>query len=228
MPAHWTPGCKSGIGKSINSPSDVSFTIGSGIVNEVFFPREDIACIRDIEFLVTDGNDFFSEEKKDTDHAIKWMKEGVPAFHLVNTCKQKKYSIEKEVITDPIRNTLLQQIIFNRSSESESSKLNLYVILSPHILNQGAGNDGWKGKFKNVPMLFARRGGISLALACSCDFLKCSVGYIGSSDGFTDLKQHRKMNWEYPKAPNGNIALTAQIDISKTNKVVLAVGFGRT
>jgi len=228
MPAHWTPGCKSGIGKSINSPSDVSFTIGNGTVNEVFFPREDIACIRDIEFLVTDGNDFFSEEKKDTTHTIKWMKEGVPAFHLINTCKQKKYSIEKEVITDPIRNTLLQQIIFTPSSESESSKLNLYVILSPHILNQGAGNDGWKGKFKNVPMLFARRGGISLALACSCNFLKCSVGYIGNSDGFTDLKQHRKMNWEYPKATNGNIALAAQIDISKTNKVVLAVGFGRT
>jgi len=85
MPAHWTPGCKSGIGKSINSPSDVSFTIGNGTVNEVFFPREDIACIRDIEFLVTDGNDFFSEEKKNTTHKIKWMKERKTAFQLIKT-----------------------------------------------------------------------------------------------------------------------------------------------
>lgn len=228
LPARWTPASKSGIGKSINSASDVSFTIGNGIVNEVFFPREDIACIRDIEFLVTDGINFFSEEKRDTSHAINWMKEGVPAFHLVNTCKQKKYCIEKEVITDPIRNTLLQQIIFSPSPENKSSTLDLYVVLSPHIHNQGAGNDGWEGEFKDIKMLFARRGDITLALACSCGFLKCSTGYVGNSDGFTDLKHHKKMTWEYPAAQNGNIALTGQIDLSKNNKIVLAVGFGRT
>lgn len=228
LPARWTPGSKSGIGKSINSASDVSFTIGNGIVNEVFFPREDIACIRDIEFLVTDGNNFFSEEKSDTTHAIKWMKEGVPAFHLVNVCKQKKYCIEKEVITDPIRDTLLQQIIFKPSVDNKLSDFNLYVILAPHIHNQGAGNDGWKGEFKDIPMLFAQRGDITLALACSSDFLKCSVGYVGYSDGFTDLKQHKKMLWEYSKATGGNIALTGQIDFAKNKKIVLALGFGRT
>jgi glucoamylase len=98
IPARWTSSSKSGIGKSINAASDVSFTIGHGIINEVFFPREDIACIRDIEFIVTGQKGFFSEEKRDTEHAIKWMKEGVPAFQIVNTCKQKQYSIEKEVI----------------------------------------------------------------------------------------------------------------------------------
>ncbi|MEO9209543.1 MAG: glycoside hydrolase family 15 protein, partial [Ginsengibacter sp.] len=224
----WTSSSKTGIGKAINSASDVSFTLSHGVVNEVFFPREDIACIRDIEFLVTDGNNFFSEEKRNTSHTIKWMKEGVPAFHIINVCKQKKYCLEKEVITDPIRNTLLQQIIFKPSGENKLSNLNLYVILSPHINNHGKGNDGWKGEFKGVPMLFARRGDITIALACSSDFLKCSVGYVGNSDGYTDLKQHKKMEWEYPKTDDGNIALTAQIDISKNKKIVVAVGFGHT
>src|SRR5665213_2592968 len=77
-------------------------------------------------------------------------------------------------------------------------------------------------------MLFAQRDNTTIALACSADFIKCSVGYVGTSDGYTDLKKHYKMEWEYQKADNGNIALSAQIDISKNKKVLLAIGFGST
>jgi len=224
----WTSGSKSGIGKSLNATSDLAFTIGHGILNEVFYPREDIACIRDMELIVTDGNQFFSEEKRDTNHQINWIKEGVPAFHILNICHQKRYCIEKEIITDPLRDTLLQQIIFKPSYKYEWPECNLYVLLAPHINNHGCGNSGWKGDYNGIPMLFAYRDNITLALACSSDYLKCSVGYAGSSDGYTDLKQHHKMEWEYQKADNGNIALTAQIDISKNKKVILAIGFGKT
>lgn len=44
----WTSSAKSGIGKSINFSSDVVFTLSHGILNEVYYPREDIACIREI------------------------------------------------------------------------------------------------------------------------------------------------------------------------------------
>ncbi len=224
----WTSGSKSGIGKSINGYSDVAFTISHGVLNEVFYPREDNACIRDMELLVTDGNQFFSEEKRDTEHQINWMKEGVPAFHILNTCHQKRYCIEKEIITDPLRNTLLQQVIFKPSSKYEWAECNLYVLLSPHINNHGRGNNGWKDDYHGIPMLFANQGNTTVALACSSAYLKCSVGYVGSSDGYTDLKLHHKMEWEYQKADDGNIALTAQIDISKNKKVLLAIGFGTT
>lgn len=224
----WTSGSKSGIGKSINAYSDVAFTISHGILNEVFYPREDNACIRDMELLVTDGNQFFSEEKRDTWHQIHWMKEGVPAFHIFNICHQKRYSIEKEILTDPLRDSLLQQIIFKPSSTYEWAECNLYMILSPHINNHGSGNNGWRGYYHGIPMLFASRGHTTVAVVCSSAFLKCSVGYAGSSDGYTDLKRHHKMVWEYQKADDGNIALTAQIDISKNKKVLFAIGFGNT
>jgi len=224
----WTSSSKSAIGKSINGTSDLAFTISHGILNEVFYPREDNACIRDMELLVTDGNQFFSEEKRDTHHQIKWIAEGVPAFHILNTCNQKRYCIEKEIITDPIRNTVLQQIIFNPTSDYKFEECNLYVMLAPHINNHGAGNNGWKDDYHGISMLFAQRDNTTLALACSSDFIKCSVGYVGTSDGYTDLKQHHQMEWEYTKADNGNIALSAQIDISKNKKVLLAIGFGST
>ena len=227
IPPRWTSSAKSGIGKSINPSSHVIFTLSHGILNEVYYSREDIACIRDMELIVTDGKDFFSEEKRDTQHSIKWMKEGVPAFKIVNTCNQKNYIIEKEVITDPLRDTVLQKIKFRPTQKNESSKYKIYVLLTPHINNRGAGNDGWLGDCKGVPMLFAYRDGVTLALACYyADFIKRSVGYVGTSDGYTDLKQHKIMEWEYQKAGNGNIALTAEIDISKTKEFVLALSFG--
>ncbi len=227
-PSKWTSSSKSGIGKSINAASDVAFTLSHGIVNEVFYPREDIASIRDMEFIVADGKDFFSEEKRHTDHQTTWIKEGVPAFKIINSCHQKNYVIEKEIVTDPIRDTLLQKITFIQTEKSSGNTYQLYALIAPHIHNQGAGNNGWKGKYKGVPMLFAQRDNVTVAFVCSTDFLKCSVGYVGTSDGYTDLKQHHKMSWEYQKADDGNIAMTGQIDLSESNTFTLAISFGRT
>ena len=44
--------------------SKVWFTLSHGILNEVYFPRVDQACTRDMGFIVTNGSDFFSEEKR--------------------------------------------------------------------------------------------------------------------------------------------------------------------
>ncbi|MEO6820731.1 MAG: glycoside hydrolase family 15 protein [Ginsengibacter sp.] len=222
----WTSSAKSGVGKSVNPSSNVIFTLSHGIINEVYFPREDLACIRDMEFIVTDSNHFFSEEKRDTDSEIKWIKEGVPAFHIINTCKEKKYSIEKEVITDPLRDVVLQKIKFTQLPGNESTQFKLFAILAPHISNKGFENDGWTEDHKGIKMIMANRDGISLAIASSAGFLKRSVGYVGASDGYTDLKEHKNMEWEYPRADNGNIALTAEIDMSTTSEFVFVISFG--
>jgi len=66
----------------------VWFTLTHGIVNEVFFPRIDQACIRDMGFIVTDGRQFFSEEKRPATSAVSCFADGVPAFRLINTCRQ--------------------------------------------------------------------------------------------------------------------------------------------
>ena len=108
----WTSSSKSGIGTSYNSYSKVWFTISHGILNEIYYPRIDIANTRDFGFIVTDGNDFFSEEKRSTKNKIKYLAEGIPAFKLENTCVRNFYKIEKEIITDPDRDSVLQKITF--------------------------------------------------------------------------------------------------------------------
>src|SRR5680860_93133 len=185
----WTTSSKSGIGKAINPASDVTFTLSHGILNEIFYPREDIACIRDMEFLVADGQDFVSEEKRDTDHSTHSIEAGIPAYKIKNTCKENRYSITKEILCDPYRNTVMQSIKF--SPKKKNDNLHLYALLAPHLNDEGANNVGWVANHKGVPMLFAENGGLVLAMACSSGWIKRSVGFVGQSDGWTDLSQHK-------------------------------------
>ncbi len=223
--AKWTSSTKSGIGKALNTLSDVAFSLSHGIVNEIYFPREDIACTRDMELIVTDGNNFFSEEKRDTTHDIRMLKPGIPAYEIVNTCKQNKYRITKEIITDPIRNTFLQKIQFDAAASLATP--HLYIMLAPHLGDEGDHNNGWTGEYKGVPMLFAQYQDLCLAMASSAKWLKRSVGYVGHSDGWTDIHAHNTMEWEYTNANNGNIALTGEINLDAGAEILLAVGFGR-
>lgn len=227
IPARWTSSAKSGVGTALSDKSRVWFTLSHGIFNEIYYPRLDQACIRDMELIVTNGADFFSEEKRDTSSEVRWLAEGVPAFHLVNSCRQGRFRIEKKILSDPKRDTVLQQTRFV-TLEVDASNYRLFVLLAPHLGNHGAGNTGWIGDFKGVPMLFAERGGNALALACSVPFLKRSVGFVGFSDGWKDLMTNKQMTWNFTRAENGNIALTAEIDLLEGDgEFLLALGFGR-
>src|SRR5215475_1553886 len=97
IPPRWTSSTKTGIGTALNLHSRVWFTVSHGILNEVYYPRVDQACTRDLGLIVTDGNSFFSEEKRDCDFKTIPIELGVPAFELVNTERQGRYRIEKEV-----------------------------------------------------------------------------------------------------------------------------------
>jgi glucoamylase len=227
IPPRWTSSAKTGVGTALSNKSRVWFTLSHGIFNEVFYPRIDQACIRDMGMIVTDGADFFSEEKAETDSEIHWLAEGVPAFRLVNICRSGRYRIEKQVVTDPQRNTVLQRIQFT-PTQGSLPDYHLHVLLAPHLGNHGEGNTAWVEEFEGLPLLFAQRDGYALALACSTPFLKRSVGYVGSSDGWQDLKAHKQMTWEYTSAQNGNVALIAEIDLLHSRgNCELALGFGK-
>ena len=228
IPPRWTSSAKSGVGTSLSSKSRVWFTLSHGILNEVYYPRIDQACIRDMELLVSDGQDFFSEEKRHTNFEVKTLAEGVPAFQLTNTCVEDHYCIHKTVLTDPQRDVLLQHIRFE-PLVGTLSDYHLFVLLAPHLGNFGAGNTAWIEDYKGIPVLNAQRGEIALSLVCSTPWLKRSVGFVGTSDGWQDVFHHKQMSWEYTRAEDGNVALTGEIDLLACNgEFTLALGFGLT
>jgi glucoamylase len=223
----WTSSAKSGVGTALNRSSRVWFTLSHGILNEVYYPRVDMACTRDLGLMVTDGNSFFSEEKRYCKFEVTPVEPGVPAFRLVNTELGQKYRIEKEVFADPHRNVVLQKTRFAALNPAEKSNYHLYALLAPHLGNFGDHNTGWIGDYKGVPMLFAEfPGGLALALACSVPWKKMSVGFAGHSDGWQDLSRNFQLTQQYARAENGNVALTGEIDLSNSGEFILALGFG--
>jgi len=222
----WTSAAKTGVGTALNLHSRVWFTVSHGILNEIYFPRVDQACTRDLGLIVTNGRDYFSEEKRHCTFQNRPLEPGVPAYELTNTCMQGRYRIEKEVLTDPWRNVVLQKIRFVPLT-GKLSDYRLYALLASHLANMGYGNTGWVGDYKGKDMLFAQRDACALALASSVPWLKRSVGFAGTSDGWQELSQHFQITREYPRAENGNVALTGEIDLAACNGAfILALGFG--
>ncbi len=221
--ARWTSSAKDGVGAALGDSSRLWFTLSHGIVNEVYFPRIDQACTRDWEFLVTDGASFFSEEKRDSETTVEPLEPGVPGYRIVNRCRQGRYVLEKEVFADPERDCLVQLVHLRKWEPG----LRLFSLLAPHLANHGAGNTGWCGDYKDIPLLFAERDGTALALACSRGWRQRSAGFVGASDGWQQLKADGFLKTSYRRAENGNIALSGEAEAGEDASLVFVLAFGR-
>ncbi|HWK43436.1 MAG TPA: glucan 1,4-alpha-glucosidase [Stellaceae bacterium] len=221
----WTSSAKTGVGTAPGSLSRVWFTLSHGILNEVYYPRVDQACIRDMGLIVTSGLDFLSEEKRDADHAVRYLAPGAPAFHLTNTTE--RYRIDKRVVTDPMRDVVLQHVTFT-ALRGTVRDYRLYALIAPHLVNAGADNTAWVADQKGIGMLFAQGGAAALALASSAGWVTRSVGFVGETDGWRELEANRQLMNTWSRAEHGNVAMIAEIDIAAAaDGVVLALGFGR-
>ena len=240
IPPRWTSSAKSGTGTALSRSSRVWFTISHGILNEIYFPRVDMACTRDLGLMVTDSKSFFSEEKRSCRFEAAAIEPGVPAFRLVNTELNGAYRIEKEVFADPHRNVVLQKIKFVELGPTEQPRMvvptqtvpepkyRLFALLAPHLGNFGSDNTAWAGDYKGTPMLFAEHpSGYALAFACSVSWKTMSVGFAGHSDGWQELSRNFQLKEIYNRAEKGNVALTGEIDLAACNgEFVLSLGFG--
>ena len=227
-PARWTSSAKSGVGTALGTASRVWFTLSHGILNEIYYPRVDSACTRDLGLMVTDGAAYCSEEKRQARSEVSLLAAGVPAFHLRNTACDGRYQVHKDVLTDPSGDVVLQRVRFV-ALQGTLADYRVYVLLAPHLNNHGAGNTAWVGDYKGVPMLFAERDGYALALACSAPWLERSVGFVGHSDGWQQLRADGRIIEAFERAENGNVAMIGGIDLAAcAGTFVLALGFGAT
>src|SRR3954470_10913954 len=220
--AHWTSGNKQGVGTSNSLSSRVWFTLGpDGALNEVYYPSVDKANTRLLEFVVSDGKSWVERESEDTTHQIEIPDPEVLSFRQVNTSKSGRYRITKSYITDPERDTLLIQVKFQRL---KSGPVQLYVLYDPSINNSGMHDSGYSVD----DMLITSDNGIASALASSLPFTKTTSGYLGTSEGFLDLKKSFALKNTYPRAQDGNVVQLGELPASATRDVnfTIALAFG--
>jgi glucoamylase len=221
----WTHSTKEGVGTAYNTASRVWFTLSHGILNEVYYPTVDAPQIRDLQYLITDGESFFHEEKRDLSSEFEYIDLHVPAFRITGRDPAGRYRIVKEIIADPHLPCVLMQTRLE-GDEDFLKRLHLYVLLAPHLQSRGWGNNAATASVAGKTILVAFRGATYLALGATAPFKKTSCGYVGASDGWIDLHEDFRMDWQFDFADDGNVALTGEIDLSESRSFTLGLGFG--
>lgn len=222
----WTTSAKEGIGTAYHTSSQVWYTVSHGIINEIYFPHVDSPNTRDLQFLITDGESFCHEERRDLIHQVERPEPDALLFRLTNTDRAGRYRLVKEVLGEPHSSVVLMHVRLEILDEALTDKLKLYVLLAPHIKNTGEHNFAGCKHIGGYHLLCAERDEIHLALGCNCDFTKRSVGYVGTSDGWRDLMDNFQMDWQYHIARDGNVALMGEVDLSQGNEFTVGVGMG--
>ena len=224
----WTSSAKEGVGTAYHTSCRLWFTLSHGIVNEIYYPHVDQPNTRDFQFLISDGETFCHEEKRDLTHAIEYPERDCLFYRLTNVEPRRRYRLVKYVFADPHRSVLLVHTKLEVLDESLRDRLSVYALLAPHLAGCGAGNSGWCSEIGDNKLLHAQRKNTHLLMACSSGFSRRSVGYVGFSDGWQDLMHNFKMDWEFKAAENGNIALTAEVELRDDGEFTVAVALGRS
>ena len=90
------------------------------------------------------------------------------------------------------------------------------------------GNNGHVVEVAGQYILTAQKGETWLALGATVPFKRLSCGYVGQSDGWTDLADNFQMDWEFDNAIDGNISLTGELDLASTKEFTLGLAFGNS
>lgn len=221
----WTSSEKDSVGTAYSAASRVWFTVSHGVLNEVYYPTIDRPQIRDMGFLITDGTSFLHEEKRDLDQRFEYIDDDALGVRLINSDREGRYTLTKQVICDPHHSVLLMQVKLDGDAEF-IKRLKLYALLAPHVSGGGAGNSARVVEVAGQKVLLAWKDGTSVSMAVDSGFERASCGYVGTSDGWQDLTRNFKMEWEYGSALDGNVAMMGEIRCDIHQEFTVAIGFG--
>jgi glucoamylase len=223
----WSSSTKDAVGTAPGS-SRIWFTIGRGILTEVYWPRVDRPQIRDLGFIVADDAGFWSEVKRDTETEISYEQPGIPAVSVVH--RHPRYVVRLRICVDTVGDVVrIEAKLEDRRDPDDTDlsrdPLRLYPLLAPHLGLSGLSNRAWLETYKGRPMLYAQHEEAALALASDPAPARQSVGYVGGSDGWQDFAAHGRMTWTYRATENGNVAGMSEL-ILDGGEAQLALAFG--
>ncbi|MDT4917895.1 MAG: glucoamylase, partial [Pseudonocardiales bacterium] len=223
-PSNWVKGDKDGFGTSRSTASKVWYTLRAGELSEVYYPRIDTPSTRDTQLIITDGRTFTDRERTDTVHTVRLLDAKSLVYQQIDRAKSGRYVITKTYVTDPRRSTVLVHVSF-RSLTGEPYRV--FVLHDPALSMTGNDDTG----STQDGALVATDGTNSGAVVASSGFRRTSSGYLGVSDGWTDLAGDHHMDWSYTAPAAGNVVQlgrTRLTGLAGRRQLTLALGFGHT
>lgn len=228
-------------GSPTGDVSRVWFSIADGVLTETMYGLIHEAQIRQMRFAVVTESGL-SVEGTDTTSRTEYLQVDAqgrplsPAYRVVTTDRQGRYEIEKRIYTDPDNQSLVVRVTIR----ALTGEVTPYLLLEPHMANTGVGDTGsvMAGRFaddgdvrvRHGGAMFAEEGDTHLALETDRPFVAASVGFVGVSDGLTDLADGRLGDrYDSTGDQGGNIMLTGQLDTIQAGATLsqdFVIGFG--
>lgn len=206
--AHWLGAGKNGFGTSNSLRSKVWFTLTEGILSEVYYPTLDVPNVQSLQLIViSEDGKRVETEADDMEHRLEVLDARALTFQQVNTAKSGAYTITKTYVTDPQRSSILIDVSFRRK-EPNLFRGHLYVYYDPSLNNSGMHDSAWT----DGDWLVASDADKASALTSSSGFGESTCGYLGSSDGLTQLRTNGRIT-SFVTASNGNVVQVASISL---------------
>ena len=201
-------------------PARLWFTVGKGIVTEVFYPRIDIPQVRDMGLIIADGKGFWQELKALAEPQLRIDDPAIPL--PVITHRHERFTCTLRICADPLRDVLL--LDFALAGDAD---LRPYLLCAARLGEDAEHNQAWVGQWEGRPVLWAQQGPFGLAISCrNLEGLPGlegpSVGEVGASDLWQDFHSNGRMLWQYQEAGPGEVSLSARLPRQGT----LALGLG--
>ncbi|MCB1949620.1 glycoside hydrolase family 15 protein [Nitrosomonas sp.] len=215
----WAQARKDMVGTSLGS-SRLWFTVAEGIVTEIYYPRIDIPQIRDLGFIIADGQGFWVELRRLGNYRINLPGHYVPAVEIIH--RHPRFTFTLQICPSQRRDVLLL-----RYQLEGDANLRPFALLSARLGGDAENNLAFVGEHNGRRVLWAEQGPFGLALMAGTEtgadaWERCSAGCSEESDGWQDFNRHGCMTWEYDSAGPGPVALMGELPRQGT----LSLGFG--
>src|SRR5262249_35737943 len=165
------------------------------------------------------------DERRHLDSSLEPLADEALGVRITNADREGRYRIVKEVISDPHHPCILIHTRLEGDDEL-LARLRIFALLAPHLDVGGWDNSGYVAEAAGHGILMAQKRGTWLAMGATVPFSRRSCGYVGATDGWTDLVQDLRMDWEFDVAENGNIALTGELETRDPREFTLGLAFG--
>ena len=199
------PADSHGFGTSRTLSSKVWFTLEKGGLGEVYYPDLGTPALRVVELLVTDGKSFVEREQDATVQTTQLLDNKGLTYRQVNTERSHRWRVTKTYVTDPRTSTVTIDIRFQSLTGRPYS---VFVYDDPSLSNTG---DDDLGRTAGGALLSNDAKSAS-ALIAKPALTRTSTGFLGKSDGWTDLKNNKRMDWTYSSSGKGNVVQTGHDD----------------
>jgi len=205
--------------------SKVWFSLAKGMITETMFGLIHQAQIRDMQFIVS-GADFVVAESDGLSNRVEYLDvdpQGRPtslAYRVTSEDSQGRFRIIKDIFTDPDAQSLMVRVRF----QANEPGLRAHVQVNPYVNNDGVDD---RAKVAD-DALIAYSGAHYLSLQSAKGLSDGSVGFVGQSDRYSQLKARGEFTrYQSTGEQAGNVAMSATLgEISENSQFDLVLSYG--